>query len=65
MHAVGWGVASVVVFVTARFWDPALHDHWLFGGSMLPRILGSFLFGAFVGGLMEWQLDDGDDEIDA
>jgi hypothetical protein len=53
-HAVIWSVVSLVAFPFACMWGPPpFRDYW-------PILLPTFLiFGAAIGALMEWQLDDG------
>jgi hypothetical protein len=58
-HAIGWGVVAIVAYYIACIWYPSFREGWFI------KLPGCILFGAAVGGLMEWQLDDADDEGDA
>ncbi len=52
-QAILWGLVSIVALLLYFVWSPPRDPLW----PLLLPLAG--LFGAFLGGLMEWQFDDG------
>jgi hypothetical protein len=55
IHAGIWLIIAIVVCLFASIWSPLLREGWWL---FLPA---AAVFGAGIGALMEWQLDDGPD----
>lgn len=53
-----WGAVTPALYLAACFWRPYLRPFW---PVLLPVCAA---FGAGIGALMEWQLDDGPDQPD-
>ncbi len=59
LHTIDWGIAGVVIYFIWCAFSGGVPDHWPFTLSAWSLLLG------FVGGLIEWQVDDGVDDSDA
>jgi hypothetical protein len=57
-QALAWGAIGAVLCLTALYWKPSLRPFW----PLLVPV--SMVLGAALGGLMEWQLDDGPDTLE-
>jgi len=55
-QAILWGAITSGVCLAACLWQPALRPYW---AALLPAATA---FGAGIGALMEWQMDDGPDK---
>jgi len=51
-HAKIWAAVMAVAYPVACIWEPWLRDVWPIGYPL------AVAFGAAIGALMEWQLDD-------
>ena len=64
-HSIGWGIGGLVFWGLLAYFGIDPTDRMWPNAELWPIklvVYGSFF--AFVGGLMEWQLDDGPDDDD-
>lgn len=56
-HALGWAMASLLAYLSASvLWNPLREASWR---GWLLLLLAVLVFGGGLGGLIEWQIDDG------
>ena len=63
-HALGWGTALTVLYAALPWLRPSVAEYPFPPAPLFFRLVLVFALGAFVGGVIEWQVNDADDEVD-